>query len=162
MTSQAALKGSHWGELAPVRATERGLLFSRLQIALGWANPLSVIATRCHLSPRRGYLLPNFYLSQPFRLLANLATSFFSPPSVSSLSWIPPLVAYGDSRPRAPSLALRAIHLVPQGGTKKVSASLPSCLPLGEGAERSEAEGGQHQLLKGAHSGRGESTATKE
>lgn len=31
----------------------------------------------------------------------------------------------------------------PQGGTKKVSASLPSCLPLREGAERSEAEGGQ-------------------
>ena len=25
MTSQAALKGSHWGELAPVRATEMGL-----------------------------------------------------------------------------------------------------------------------------------------
>ena len=79
MTSQAALKGSNWGELAPVRATERGLLFSRLQIALGWANLLSVIATRCHLSPRRGSLLPNFYLSQPFRLLATLvATSPFS------------------------------------------------------------------------------------
>ena len=113
MTSQAALKGSHWGELAPVRATERGLLFSRLQIALGWANPLSVIATRCHLTPRRGYLLPNFYLSQPFRQFAILATPF--------------------SRLR---------RQFPQGGTKKVNASLPSCLSLGEGAERSEAEGG--------------------
>ena len=150
MTSQAATKRLPLGgELAPVRATERGLKASN--VALG-RTPLrldklgtrprapSLVLRAIHLvSPRRGYLLPNFYLSQPLRLLAN---SNPLPPSVSSLSWIPPLVAFGDSRPRAPSLALRAIHLVPQGGTKKVSASLPSCLPLGEGAERSEAEGG--------------------
>lgn len=36
----------------------------------------------------------------------------------------PPLVAYGDSRPRVPSLALRAIHLVPQGETKSDALSL--------------------------------------
>ena len=51
-----------------------------------------------------------------------------------------------DSRPRAPSLALRAIHLVPQGGTKKVRLFMHSCLPLGEGAERSEAEGGSKSI----------------
>ena len=42
----------------------------------------------------------------------------------------PPLVAYGDSRPRAPSLALRSIHLVPQGETKSDALSL-AC-PLGK------------------------------
>ena len=39
--------------------------------------PLSVIATRCHLSPRRGslFFLKLHLLTQPFRLLALLAAT---------------------------------------------------------------------------------------
>ena len=39
--------------------------------------PLSVIATRCHLSPRRGslFFLKLHLLTQPFRLLARLAAT---------------------------------------------------------------------------------------
>ena len=35
-------------------------------------GPLSVIATRCHLSPRRGslFLLKSYFLAQPIRMLA--------------------------------------------------------------------------------------------
>ena len=40
--------------------------------------PLSVIATRCHLSQRRGslFFLKSYLLTQPFRLLARLAATF--------------------------------------------------------------------------------------
>ena len=63
-------KGSPRGELSPVRVTERGLLFLRLIVItplrldkLGTRPRAPSLALRAiHLvSPRRGYLLPNFY-----------------------------------------------------------------------------------------------------
>ena len=64
------------GTVAPDRATEKGPLFSRLRIALGWVNTLSVIAARCHLPPRGGSLLPQFLSFTHFRQFATLTDTF--------------------------------------------------------------------------------------
>ena len=46
-------KGSHWGELSPVGRL-RGGVFMHI---FYFVEPLSVIAARCHLSPRRGFIV---------------------------------------------------------------------------------------------------------
>ena len=55
---------------------------------------------------------------------------------------MPPLVASATVAPGRPLLPYGQFTLSPEGGTKEFHLFLSSCLPLGEGAERSEAEGG--------------------
>ena len=46
-------KGSPWGELSPVGRL-RGVVLMHI---FYFVEPLSVIAARCHLSPRRGFIV---------------------------------------------------------------------------------------------------------
>ena len=77
------------------------------------------------------------------QLIYRVATKNFSANRLVScaLLYVSPF-----SRPRAPSFALLAIHLVPRGGTKNLlmkfnEKAISLACPIGEGAERSEAEG---------------------